>query len=114
MVFSPNRPLNAAGTRTEPPVSEPSAKAHKPAATATPEPELDPPGTRTVSASHGLTGVPRGADTPVMPSANSTVFVLPSMTQPARLRLLTNPPSGPIRSRTSIFVPAVVGMPSTE
>ena len=35
--------LNAAGTRPEPAVSVPSAKDTRPAATATAEPELDPP-----------------------------------------------------------------------
>ena len=41
--FRPTRPLNAAGTRPEPAVSVPSEKAHSPLATATAEPELDPP-----------------------------------------------------------------------
>ena len=35
--------LNAAGTRPDPAVSVPSAKLTRPAATATPEPELEPP-----------------------------------------------------------------------
>ena len=35
--------LNAAGTRPEPAVSVPSAKETSPAATATAEPELEPP-----------------------------------------------------------------------
>ena len=35
--------LNAAGTRPEPAVSVPSAKLARPAATATAEPELEPP-----------------------------------------------------------------------
>ena len=39
----PTRLLNAAGTRPEPAVSVPSAKLASPAATATAEPELDPP-----------------------------------------------------------------------
>ena len=41
--FKPTRWLNAAGTRPEPAVSVPSAKATRPAATATAEPELEPP-----------------------------------------------------------------------
>jgi hypothetical protein len=41
--FSPIRLLNAAGTRPDPAVSVPREKAHKPLATATAEPELDPP-----------------------------------------------------------------------
>jgi hypothetical protein len=41
--FSPTRLLNAAGTRPEPAVSVPSAKVTNPLATATAEPELEPP-----------------------------------------------------------------------
>ena len=41
--FQPTMLLKAAGTRPEPAVSVPSAKATSPAATATAEPELDPP-----------------------------------------------------------------------
>ena len=41
--FKPTILLNAAGTRPEPAVSVPSANATNPAATATAEPELDPP-----------------------------------------------------------------------
>ena len=43
--FSPTTWLAAAGTRPEPAVSVPRAKATSPAATATAEPLLDPPGT---------------------------------------------------------------------
>ena len=39
----PTTLLAAAGTRPEPAVSVPKAKLTRPAATATPEPELDPP-----------------------------------------------------------------------
>ena len=41
--FNPTRWLKAAGMRPEPAVSVPSANATSPAATATAEPELDPP-----------------------------------------------------------------------
>ncbi len=44
--------LSAAGTRPEPAVSVPSASGTRPAATATAEPELDPPGMS--SASNGV------------------------------------------------------------
>ena len=37
-------PLHAAGTRPDPPVSEPSANETMSRATATAEPELEPPG----------------------------------------------------------------------
>ncbi len=39
----PKRPQNAAGTRTEPPVSVPMASGTMPAATAAAEPLLEPP-----------------------------------------------------------------------
>src|ERR1700722_14382821 len=41
--FNPTTLLNAAGTRPDPAVSVPKAKLTKPAATATAEPELEPP-----------------------------------------------------------------------
>ena len=46
VVFSPVMPHQEAGSRTEPPVSVPIAQGASPAATATPEPLLDPPGVR--------------------------------------------------------------------
>jgi hypothetical protein len=42
--FSPTMLLKAAGTRPDPAVSVPRAKLTRPAATATAEPELEPPG----------------------------------------------------------------------
>ena len=54
--FRPTMLLSPAGTRPEPAVSVPSASGTRPAATATAEPELDPPG---ISAgSNGLRGTP--------------------------------------------------------
>ena len=44
--------------RTEPPVSLPMAAAASPAAAATAEPLLEPPGSRCTSASQGFQGVP--------------------------------------------------------
>ena len=113
VVLWPKTPQKAAGRRTEPPVSEPIAKPHRPAATATAGPLLEPPGMRWTAASHGFQGVPRGSLMPTAPSANSTVLSLPRNTQPARRKRSTNGPSGPIRSATSSLEPAVVGMPST-
>jgi hypothetical protein len=52
----PISPQKDAGPRTEPPVSEPSAKSTTPAATAEAEPDDEPPGTRSGAA--GFTGVP--------------------------------------------------------
>ena len=42
----PKTPQYAAGTRTDPPVSDPTAKSASPAATAAAEPDDDPPGSR--------------------------------------------------------------------
>jgi len=52
----PATPHNEAGLRTEPPVSEPNAMRHMPAALAAPAPPLDPPVTRVVS--HGFRQLP--------------------------------------------------------
>ena len=54
--FRPTMLLKPAGTRPEPAVSVPSAKLTRPAATATPEPELEPPGTN--AGSNGFFGTP--------------------------------------------------------
>jgi len=59
VVLRPVRPHHDAGNRTEPPVSVPIAQGVNPAATATPEPLLDPPGVRATAGSHGFHGVPR-------------------------------------------------------
>ena len=66
--LKPIRPLNAAGTRPEPAVSLPSAKATRPAAVATAEPELDPPlmKARVNTQPQG----PKGLREPVRPVAN--------------------------------------------
>ncbi len=53
---SPKIPQKLAGTRTEPPVSDPSAKSHSPPATADADPDDEPPGTHPGAAL--LTGVP--------------------------------------------------------
>ena len=55
-IHRPTMPQNAAGARTEPPVSLPIATSHIPSATATAALEEEPPGTRLRSA--GLPGVP--------------------------------------------------------
>src|SRR5271169_4218754 len=85
VVLSPVRPHHAAGSRTEPPVSVPIAQGANPAATATPEPLLDPPGVRATSGSHGFHGVPLCWLVPQPPIANSTVCVLPMTISPAAI-----------------------------
>ena len=79
---SHNAAVSAAGWRTEPPVSLPSAAIASSAATAAAEPPLDPPGTRVRS--HGL---PRRLHTLEFsveePIANSSRFVRPKGIAPA-------------------------------
>ena len=58
LTFIPVKPQYAAGSRTDPPVSLPVAQLANPLATATPEPEEDPPGTLGCSRSHGFRAFP--------------------------------------------------------
>lgn len=67
--FSPVIPQKAAGLRIEPLASVPRAAVARPAATATAEPLLEPPGTR--SWSHGFGSVPKCGLAAVPPMANS-------------------------------------------
>ena len=100
VVFSPTMPHRLAGMRTEPPVSLPMAAGASAAATATPDPLLEPPGERGVRRSHGFHGVPMVVFVPQLPKANSTMWVLPSAIMPAAARRRTAVAvSGDTRSR---------------
>src|SRR5262249_59241822 len=83
----PTTPLNAAGWRIEPPVSEPSPTAAKPAATAAADPPLEPPGTR--SGLRGLRVGPNAEFSVDEPIANSSRFGFPIGMPPAA----TTPPA---------------------
>ncbi len=78
----PTTPHSAAGWRMEPPVSEPRASGAKPAATAAAEPPLLPPGTFPVP--RGLRVGPNAEFSVDEPMANSSMFVFPNATAPAR------------------------------
>src|SRR5436309_5847074 len=80
-------PQSEAGWRTDPPVSEPSATGVIRAATAAADPPLDPPGVR--SSAHGLCVGPNAEFSVDDPIANSSQFVLPTKTAPARSRRVT-------------------------
>src|SRR3984957_7908754 len=80
-VFSPVTPQQAAGMRTEPPVSVPNATSASPVATATADPEDDPPGSR--RGSRGLVGVPDQWLTPLADQHSSVSPVLPTIRAPA-------------------------------
>src|SRR5438477_3095537 len=79
--FSPTIPHTEAGQRIDPPVSVPGASATTPAATAAPDPPLDPPGMR--EGSCGLRQVPNHGLSLVVPQASSWVFSLAMHTPPA-------------------------------
>ena len=79
--FSPTIPHTDDGQRIEPPVSVPGASATMPAATAAPEPPLDPPGMRVGSC--GLRQEPNQGLSQVTPHASSWVFSLAMQTAPA-------------------------------
>src|SRR5579871_1266602 len=81
VVRKPYSPQKLAGTRTDPPVSVPSAKSQRPAATTEAEPLDDPPGTRV--GAFGLIGVPKCGFIPNIPQATSSVWVLPIRCAPA-------------------------------
>ena len=83
----PTMPFAAAGTRPEPAVSVPRARSTWPAATATAEPELDPPDTS--DGQWALGQAPYGERVPTRPVANWSRFVLPITTAPARCRAAT-------------------------
>ncbi|CFM01285.1 Uncharacterised protein [Bordetella pertussis] len=105
-------PLSAAGIRTDPPVSEPSAAGARPAATATPEPLDEPPGIRGWDKSQGLRGVPITGLVPHPPKANSTMCVLPRTTMPAASKRRTAVPVTLLRRSRQAAEPAVVTCPS--
>src|SRR5919107_2555858 len=75
--LSPTMPQNAAGWRTEPPVSVPSAHQLSPAATAAADPPEEPPGTR--PRSQGLRLGPQAEFSVDEPIANSSQLALPTM-----------------------------------
>ena len=97
--------------RIDPPPSEPSAPATRPAATAEAEPPLDPPGVRLRS--HGLRVAPKVGDSVNGVISSSGTWVLPTITAPeARRRRTTSASSraGP----SNALVPRVVTSPATS
>ena len=77
----PRTPLQAAGLRSEPPRSLPSASATMRQASATPAPPLEPPAER--AASQALRVTPKTGLNVCEPAPHSGVFVLPSEIAPA-------------------------------
>src|SRR5215471_4394620 len=99
-------PHSAAGWRIDPPVSEPSASGVIPAATATAEPPLEPPGMR--SRAQGFRAGPNAEFSVDEPIANSSQLVLPTMTAPAASSRATAVASYGGKNCSRIFDEAVV------
>ena len=111
--FRPTQPLNAAGHEMEPSVSVPIAYGARPAATAAPLPELDPPADRLRA--YGLRVRPPYPLHPEVEAssrrlAHSDRLVLPSTTMPASRSRWTSTASRPgAGTPESASDPAVVG-----
>ena len=112
VVRSPTTPFSEPGMRTEPPVSVPSETGTSSAATAAPEPPLEPPGMR--ERSQGLRQGPVCSFCEVAPKASSCMVSLPTSTAPAACRRrVTSASSAGTRSRKNP-APAVVTMPAVS
>ena len=112
VTLRPVSPFQADGIRTEPPVSVPMAHGARRAPTATPEPELLPPGARWMARSQGFQGVPICRFVPHAPIANSTVRVLPSTMSPAAMRRRARVAVAGETRASQTFEPLVVIRPS--
>ena len=104
----PTVPVNAAGWRIEPPVSEPSATGASNAPTADADPPPEPPGMRVRS--HELRVIPYAECSVEDPIANSSMLVLPSKIMRASRRRATGVASYGETQPSRIFEPAVAGM----
>ena len=101
-------PLACEGKRIEPPVSVPSAPKQSPLATATPDPEDDPPGQKALP--QGLIGGEiAGWYSAKAPSVSCN---LPRRTTPALRRRATTVESRSTTFSANIGMPPPVGMPS--
>lgn len=110
MVLRPASPFQAAGMRTEPPVSVPAPAAARPSATATAVPELDPPGARPGSIALG--GVAVTGLTPRPEKASSLRWVLPRGTTPAAAAFAKTAASRSGTRPARSFEPASVTSPA--
>lgn len=79
--FIPTMALSPAGTRPLPAVSVPSANEATSVATATADPDEEPPGI--ILSSSAFFGTPRGVRVPFNPAANWSMLTLPMQMHPA-------------------------------
>src|ERR1035441_2331772 len=113
----PARPLMDAGETIEPSVSVPTAIAHRLAAVAAAEPELEPDGLR--SSAYGFLVWPPRALQPLVECwprklAHSLRLVLPSRTAPAARRRATSKASFGAGASPRAREPAVVCIPAVS
>ena len=97
VVRRPISPQKLAGARIEPPVSEPVAMSASLPATATADPDDEPPVTRSGAA--GFTGNGKCAFWPNSAKASSSVWVLPTKRAPASRIICT---AGAVREAASL------------
>ena len=83
----PVTPQKELGCLIDPPVSEPSANGTSSAATAAQLPPDEPPGTCSVF--HGFLVAPKADVSVVLPMANSSMLVFPTIIAPASSSLFT-------------------------
>jgi hypothetical protein len=102
-------PQKAAGMRTEPPMSHPSAKGTQPAATADPDPPDEPPGVRPVF--QGFRVTPHSFVSVMPVAASSEVVVLPIMMAPAPTSRSTTTASRSGTQCSNRWEPRVVRLP---
>ncbi len=114
--FSPTIPLTDAGQTMDPSVSVPTARGTRPAASAAPDPDEEPPALR--SSAHGFPTRPPVADHPLVERsermlAHSERLVLPSTTAPASRSRVTSAASRAGRPSRAVE-PAAPGRPVTS
>lgn len=109
--FNPNKPVNEAGMRMEPPPSLAPAKGTTPEATAAAEPPLDPPGEQ--AGFHGFREDPYSSGSVIFFSPNSGVLVCPRKRKPASRNLATRWESRRATWEDNKRAPAVNFSPAT-
>jgi hypothetical protein len=112
VVFSPTRSFQAAGIRTDPPVSDPIAAGASPKATEAAAPEDDPPGTALSSFRQG--GVAVTGFSPRPEKASSDICVLPRQTSPCSVAVSSTAASRSGVRPFSSAEPASVATPAVS
>ena len=112
VVLRPTRSFQAAGIRTDPPVSDPIAAGASPKATEAAAPDEDPPATASGSLTDG--GVAVTGFSPSPEKASSDIWVFPRQTSPARVARASTSASAPGVRCFSSADPASVAVPAVS